>query len=209
MEKKESIKIIVKCANIYKTSLLNNNVMFVYHDRQNDNYNFFEAAFIPGNFCHMTGVVCKEGLRPNDFFNKCISHRLKEDDFEFREDGTTEMKLSVLPEVIKIHTSSRMTGTYAGTGLNLYTDRLAGGTNGCMGFKKDESTDYYAPNTVLKQDIRNVTYDPQHRIVATFVKKITDDKYNVLSYTAKKFDISELTMVTEISQKVDFTQIEM
>ena len=122
-------------------------------------------------------------------------------DFEFRDDGTTEMKLSVLPEVIKIHTSSRMTGEFTRTGIQLYTERIAGGTKGCMGFVKDKN--YYAPNTVLKEDIRDITRSPQYRIVATFIKKIKDEKYDLLSYTAKKFDIKELFEVSFIKEKVD------
>lgn len=201
MEKKEALSIIVKCANIYQRQLLNNNVLFVCYDKQHNKYECFEAAFIAGNFCHMTGVVCRDGLHPKDFYQKCIEHRLSIDDFEFRGDGTTEMKLSVLPEVIKIHTSSRMTGEFTHTGIQLYTEKITGGTKGCMGFVKDKN--YYAPNTVLKEDIRDITRSPQHRIVATFIKKIKDEKYDLLSYTAKKFDIKELFEVSFIKEKVD------
>ena len=76
-----------------------------------------------------------------------------------------------------------------------------GGIKGCMGFVKDK--DYYAPNTVLKEDIRNVTSSPQHRIVATFIKNISDDKYTELSYVAKKFDINELKTTKNIIDKTD------
>ena len=201
MDKKEAIKIIVKCADIYQRLLLNKNVMFVYFNKQTNKYECFEAAFIAGNFCHMTGVICNEGLHANHFYQKCINHRLSIEDFEFRDDGTTEMKLSVLPDVIKIHITSRMTGDFTRTGIQLYTEKISGGINGCMGFVKDK--DYYAPNTVLKEDIRNITSSPQHRIVATFIKNIRDEKYTELSYLAKKLDINELKKSKQIIDKTD------
>ena len=55
----------------------------------------------------------------------------------------------------------------------------------------------------IKEDIRDITRSPQHRIVATFIKKIKDEKYDLLSYTAKKFDIKELFEVSFIKEKVD------
>ena len=54
-----------------------------------------------------------------------------------------------------------------------------------------------------KEDIRNVTSSPQHRIVATFIKNISDDKYTELSYVAKKFDINELKTTKNIIDKTD------
>lgn len=208
MEKEEAIKIIVRCAKLYEQHLLNKNIMFVYYDKKHNQYAYFEATFLSSNFCHFTGVECdKTKISPNDFFNKCIRHRLSRNDFKLRKDGTTEMKLRVLPSIINIHTVSTMTGDYDNSGIQLYTELLAGNIKGCMGFVKDGS--YFVPNTVLQEDIRKITKSPQHRIVATFAKEIKQDKYTTLSYQAKNFDISQLLTSSEITSKLelDFTKM--
>lgn len=174
--------------------------MFIYNNKQNHQLKFFESVFMSSNFCHLTGVVCKKNLTAKDFFKKCLDHKINKSDFDFRKDGTTEMKLLVLPEIIKIQTSSKMTGFFNSTGVQLYTERLAGGVRGCMGFVKTGS--YYVPNTILNQDIREATYSPQHRIVAVFTKNIKDDKYTILDYLAKGFDISELESNKSIWDKI-------
>ena len=204
MDKKEAIRIIIQCANTYHQNLLNKNVMFVYRNKSQNKYECFEASFSSSNFCHLTGIERDERLSANDFFYKCIHHKLRLADFELREDGTTDMKLIVLPFMMKIHTVSTMTGYYNNLGIHLYTERIAGNTKGCMGFIIDG--DYFIPNTVLNEDIRNITYSPEYRVVATFIKSVNEDKYTTLSYTAKGFDICQLTAVPTIAAKVDFAQ---
>ena len=205
MDKKEAIKIIVQCAKQYQKSLLNQNVMFVYYEKKYNKYCFFEATFLASNFCHLTGVICNAGLAPNDFFEKCIQHRLSPEDFEMRKDGTTKLKLDVLPSVIQIHKVSNMTGDYDKTGIQLYTEKLAGNIKGCMGFVR--SGNYFVPNTLLNQDIRDVTRRPQHRIVAAFSKGIKDKEYVTLCYIAKGFDIAELQAYPAIMVKVNFEKM--
>ena len=204
MEKKEAIKIIVQCAKTYKQCLLNQNIMFVYYERKYNRYAYFETTFLSSNFCHLTGVEREKSISPNDFFNRCIQHKLSPDNFELRDDGTTEMKLQVLPYIIQIHRVSKMTGDHNKYGIQLHTERLAGNVKGCVGFVKDGG--YFVPNTVLRENVRNITLSPQHRIVATFSKKMKEDKYTTLSYTAKGFDIRQLTAVPTIAAKVDFAQ---
>ena len=64
---------------------------------------------------------------------------------------------------------------------------------------------YYFRNSKLYRvnNVKHRAIPPQHRIVATFIKKIKDEKYDLLSYTAKKFDIKELFEVSFIKEKVD------
>lgn len=60
---------------------------------------------------------------------------------------------------------------------------------------------YYYPNTVLKEDLRNLTKSPQQRVVATFFKNQKDRMYTKLSYMAKGFHIEDIRSVVE--NKVD------
>jgi len=205
MNKKEAIKIIVNCAEKYKNNLVGNNILFVYYDKKAKQYRFFETLFTSSNFMHFTGVVCKEGINANDFFRKCCTRKLAESDFDFRTDGTTVMKLMVLPEIINIHKVSKMTGRFNSSGLSLYTERLAGNVKGCMGFVREN--EFFVPNTVLNQDIRQSIYGPQYRIVAVFRKNNNDKVYSELVYIAKNIDIKEIQSGEEITAKVDFESI--
>ena len=61
-----------------------------------------------------------------------------------------------------------------------------------MGFvEKDETPNVFIPNTVLKSDIRNYSKSTL-RIIATFRKNITDDKYQELTYKANKVEWEKL-----------------
>lgn len=71
-----------------------------------------------------------------EFFNKCVSKRLKEEEIEFSNDGKTVLKLSVLPLVVNKNLSAKMYGYYDGSNEILYTEYLLGGVNACMGFIK-------------------------------------------------------------------------
>lgn len=200
MDKQEAIKIITQCAKIYKNNLVGKSLLIVYFIRKTNKYDFFEIKFSESNFCHLTGVVKQNGLTSSAFYNLCIENKIKESDFEFKDDGTTYMKLSVLPKIIHIQKASQMSGNYNNSGIKLYTHRLAGGVNGCMGFINTGET-YYSPNTVLKEDIRNITSEV-HRVIATFTKSISDTLYNKITYCAKKVDLSILKTNEEIYSKL-------
>ena len=200
MDKQEAIKIITQCAKIYKNNLVGKSLLLVYFIRKTNKYDFFEMKFSKSNFCHLTGVVKQNELTASAFYNLCIENQLKESDFKFKDDGTTSMKLSVLPKIINIQKASQMSGNYNNSGINLYTHRLAGGVNGCMGFINTGDT-YYSPNTVLKEDIRNITSEV-HRVIATFMKSIDDTLYNKITYCAKKVDLSILKSNEEIYSKL-------
>lgn len=201
-DKQEAIKTITKCAKDYKAKLFDKNLMFVYRIREENKYRYFEIVFMESNFCHLTGVEIKSNISVVDFYNKCVESKLREEDFDFKKDGTTEMKLKVLPKIIHIYRASQMTGIFNNSRLKLYTERLAGGINGCMGFKKDIKSEYYVPNTVLQEDIRKIT-TKTHRVVATFMKNKTERFYNEITYKAKNFDLSELEACEEIFEKLE------
>ena len=111
------------------------------------------------------------------------------------------MKLDVLPQLMRIHESAKMTGDFSSFSVSLHTEKIAGNIYACLGFVK-VSSGYYIPNTALKEDIRNITYRPQDRVLAVLRKPITQELYNELCYTAKGINIHDIVFPDEVKAKI-------
>lgn len=206
MKKEQAIKIITSCAKEYHNNLENNNLLFIFGTQQKTDY--FEAAFLPKNFLHLTGVelVSSSFSGSSDFYNKCLNGQLSPHDFSFAPNGTTDMKLMILPQLMKIHKSAKMIGDYNFSKSLLYTEKLAGNISACLGFVRDDK--YYIPNTALKEDIRDITIKPQQRILAIYKKSILQRFYTNLSYLAKGIEASALILPQEVYKKLQKPPVE-
>ncbi len=152
MTKKEALATVFACAREYKANLVGKSLLFVCIDKHKNTY-CVEVTFDASNFQHMTGFQTE--FSALEFFNRCIDQRLRENDFSFSEDGTTELKMMVLPGLVRKNISANMIGDYNMSQPKLYTERIAGGIKACVGFIKSGGTGRYVPNTVLNGDIRN------------------------------------------------------
>ena len=188
--KEAALKIIVSCAEKYRQELDGRTFLFVTMDKHG-RAGQIEFSFHGHNFLHLTGVrlVSSSGkiASADDFFHRCLSHRLSERDFDFSEDGSTVLKLDVLPMVVRRDLSANMIGDFDTGRPLLYTEKLAGSVCACMGFVYDVALNQYIPNTVLKEDIRNISRNTK-RVIAIFRKQIGAERYEELTYQAKKID---------------------
>ena len=185
--KEQAIKIVTKFAKIYKKELLNKNFLILYSDKHKK-INSVGFLFKSSNYLHLTGLKTKKTLGANQFFQNCIENRLSVNDFEFAKDGTTQMKLDVLPLVISKNLSAKMIGDYNSIQPKLSTEKLAGNNIACIGFVKTESDNIYVPNTVLKADIRDYTKDIA-RVIAVFRKDKQELYYSECTYKVSNFYI--------------------
>lgn len=197
--KKDAIRIVTSCAKKYRDELDGNTLMFVCSDKHSA-ISCFSFSFRPENFMHLTGLKTiqtkaelrnanekTERISAADFYRKCLHHKLSPRDFEFSDDGTTDLKLDVLPSVINKNLSAKMIGDYNSSKPLLYTEKLAGSSTACVGFKKDAATGLFLPNTVLKEDLRS-NVRGYVRVIAVYRKKQSDEIYQELTYAAKKVD---------------------
>lgn len=152
MEKREALEKIVKCAKMYKNNLAGRVLLFICVDKEG-NKESIEFYFDGSNFLHLTGCRAKDGLTAKLFYKKSLSGKLSLDDFELASDGTTALKLQVLPFLMEKNLSAKMIGDYDRRQPRLYTDKLAGNIRGCLGFK-EVASGKFVPNTVLNVDIR-------------------------------------------------------
>lgn len=199
MKKQDALKVIVECAKLYKQNLVNKDLMFITIVNQNK-FSFLEVKFLKRNYLHLTGVVLtSEKLNAKLFYNKCIGGKLSINDFELKKDGTTTLKLSILPQLMNLHNTTKMIGDFYSSKPKLYAEKVAGNVVGCIGFIKNKST--YIPNTTLKEDIRSIILNKE-RVIAIFTKNITDKFYNNLTYLVKDYnDINFLPQ--KIINKID------
>lgn len=188
MKKEEALKILFKSAQLYKESLVNNNLLFICMDKHKRTSSL-TIQFATTGFLHLTGVKFndRKSMSSGEFFDKCLKRRLSLDEFELAKDGTTEKKLQILPLLFSKNLSATIVRDFSARTPVLVTDKLVGGVKGCIGFVYERTTGFYAPNTVLNLDIRTYISN-QLRIIATYRKKKTDSGYEEIVYAAKKID---------------------
>ena len=206
--KQDAIRIATSCARKYEEELMDRILLFICQDKHRRT-SYIEFSFNRWNFMHLTGLKVNrhggsletdkdENIAANDFFDKCLNHKLSPDDFEFSQDGTTHLKLDVLSGLLCKNLSASMIGEYNSAKPRLYTEKLAGGAKACMGFVIDSVSGQYVPNTVLKEDLRDNVRD-YRRVIAVYRKRKGDKEYHELTYKAKKVDWSEVTYPDELS----------
>lgn len=200
---KNAIRIITIAAKDYSKTLDGHNYIFIYKNRNTNQIEYFESIFLARNFQHLTGIefIDNQGnllQNPTQFYQKCVSSTLKENEIRFKTDGTTELKLQALPLIVNFLKASKMTATYNSIRPKLSVDRLAGTTNFCLGFTKDKN--YYVPSSCLLEDIRNLA-DVTYQILAIFSKPATKTApiYKDVRYVAKGIKLNHLTFPDDLS----------
>lgn len=204
--KKETIYIITRAAKEYKKKLDGLNYLFVYRDRKSNQIEFFETAFLPRNYQHLTGVefVDMEGNLRKDatfFYRKCLTGQLRESEIQFKSDGTTPLKLETLPKLIEFLRFSKMTAVYNGIRPKLAIDRVAGTVNYCLGFVKENN--YYVPSSCLLEDVRKLGDGPA-QILAIMSKqiKVKRNIYTEIKYVAKGVPFNKLVLPEELKNLI-------
>lgn len=198
MKKEDSIRIIVSCAKQYHINLENQNLLFLFGAPREPEW--IETTFLPRHFLHLTGVRQNAGISSTDFYDRCLKGYLKASDFSIPKDGTAEMKLAVLPQLMSLHKNAKMIGDYGFAKSLLYTEKLAGNVTACMGFVRDGQ--YYLPNTALKEDIRDIAKHPQKRVLMIFRKPIRNKLYDQLCYAAKGLDMVSVIVPESVKSKI-------
>ncbi len=105
---------------------------------------------------------------------------------------------------MRIDKNAKMIGDFCGSNIFLQTDKVTGNINACMGFIKENNI--YIPNTVLKDDIRNIVNN-QSKIIAIFKKEITENLYKNITYLKKEYEVKDILINNEIKKNIDVDNI--
>ena len=135
-----------------------------------------------------------------NFFRKCIENKLGIDEFRFRRDGTTQLKLSALPSLIDITKITKITGDYNNARPYLYLDKVVGGVNFCLGLKKEK--ELYVPSSALLENIKKLTDTPS-QVLAILQKENPDDVYITVKHVSKGLNLRNIVLPDEIKNKIN------
>ena len=200
--KTDAIKIIHDCAVLYGKNLSSKNVLFICtHD---GNADCVETLFMPHNFMHLTGVGAR--VNSDQFFRAAIDNKLSQTDITLKQNGITEQKLNVLPQLMSIHITARMVGDYDNTMPLLIADKFAGTVTMAMGFVNVNGL--FIPKTALKKDVRDITtVTSRRKVIAIFVKHRRDPEYTRLTYMAKEMFIDDDLLQIVLRNKVNMQKL--
>lgn len=206
MNKRDAINEIVKCAEIYHRNLENRNLLFIFGNKENPSY--FESIFYKTNFLHLTGIVLNKSntvgntqLNNPIFYHNALDNKLAADDFSFKSDGTTEIKLQVLSSILNLPYTARMVGNFNAPAPKLFTHKLAGNISACIGFRKLNDSKYYVPNTTLKGDMRDIVQS-QRRVLLVMRKSTKDHTYTEICRIAKGLTLDDIKLPDELKDLI-------
>lgn len=206
----EIFNVISKCLKDYDTNLKNKKVMFIVENKKRE-LSKVEVYFPKSCYYHLTGINLydKNNRRVNsyEFYDLIKSERVNLRQYKIEsKDGTTDLKLQVLPQLMKIDRMASMIGNFSNCNMVLQTEKIAGNIHACMGFIKDVKLNIYIPNTVLKKDIRDIT-DDRGKIVAILKKEMTDDLYKNITYLKQNYQIADILKNEKINDRIDIKNI--
>lgn len=93
-----------------------------------------------------------------NFYRKCVENKLSTDEFQFKRDGTTQLKLEALPTLLDITKITKIAGDYNKSRPYLLVDKLIGGVNFCLWLSQEDNV--YVPSSALLEDIKKITDAP-------------------------------------------------
>lgn len=202
MKKEEILKRVYSGASTYQECVLNHQYLFVF-EVSKDNYQYVEIGFKKEQYQHLTGTWLDD-VKSIDFFNRCIARRISVNDLKVSQDGTTDLKLDVLENAIRGIGKSSMIGIYDQSRVYLKTDRLIGGVSWCVGFVPASSHNSpLCANTLLKEDIRNISQGKPCRIIFGIEKLPGSKSYSKITKRVKDIDILSIIATLGITNRID------
>lgn len=204
--KEDARRQVLNCAKQYRQKLLNKKMIIIYRERHDNAIRYIEVVFHERNYQHLTGLelIDEKGnvLRNQsmNFYRKCIENKLGLDEFQFKQDGTTQLKLAALPVLMDISKITKITGDYNNVRPYLFVDKVMGGVNFCLGLSKEDSA--YVPSSALLEDIKKLTDTPS-QVLAILEKDKDADIYTVIKHVAKGLNLAHLTLPEEIEKIIN------
>lgn len=203
--KEDARRRVLNCAKQYQQNFLNKELLVIYRDRQCNNIRYIEVVFHERNYQHLTGL---ELIDPNgnvlnnqslNFFRKCMENKLGLDEFRFKKDGTTHLKLEALPVLMDVTKITKITGDYNNVRPYLFVDKVMGRVNFCLGLSREGSV--YVPSSALLEDIRKLTEAPS-QVLVIMEKNNTTNIYSIVKHVAKGLNLNTIKLPEEINRMI-------
>lgn len=110
-------RILLNCAKLYESKLKDKEFLILYKDRDSQTVKHCEILFQGKNFQHLAGIIFvdKDGNERSHnsayFYQKCLEQKIGASELKQKNDGTTLLKLSVLPSVMDFSKLARIIGS--------------------------------------------------------------------------------------------------
>ncbi|WP_418752448.1 PBECR4 domain-containing protein [Frisingicoccus sp.] len=204
--KEDARRRVLNCAKQYQQKLLNRKLIIIYRERQNNEIRYIEVVFHERNYQHLTGLelIDKNGNvlhnQSINFYRKCIENKLALEEFQFKKDGTTHLKLVALPILMDVTKITKITGDYNNVRPYLFVDKVIGGVNFCLGLSREDNV--YVPSSALLEDIKKLTDSPS-QVLAIMEKGSDMDIYSTVKHVAKGLNLHNIILPDEIDNMVN------
>ena len=204
--REEARRMVLNCAKQYERKLLNKKMIIIYREKADNSIRHIEVVFYERNYQHLTGLelVDKNGNvlqgQSVNFYRKCIENKLGAEEFRFKKDETTHLKLTALPVLMDVTKITKITGDYNNARPYLFVDKLIGGVNFCLGLSKEGET--YVPSSALLENIKYLTNAPS-QVLAILEKDRDSEIYNTVKHTAKGLNLNNIRLPDEINSKIN------
>lgn len=210
LRQREILNTVYKCLKDYDQNLKNKNIMFVV-EMKDKNLIKEEVYFPKSSYCHLTGVIILDcnGRKLNsfEFYNLIKKGTITINKYKIiSRNNTMDLKLQVLPQLMKIDRMATMIGDFNNSNLYLQTKKIIGNVNTCMGFIKDSKSNLYIPNTTLKSDIRDIT-ENTNKIVAILKKDANKILYDEMTYLKQNYKVADILKNEEITENIDLKKL--
>lgn len=204
--KEEARQRVLNCAKQYQQNLLNKKLLIIYRERQDHTIRYIEVVFYERNYQHLTELelIDRNGNALSNqslnFYRKCMENKLGLEEFQFKKDGTTHLKLAALPALMDITKKTKITGDYNNVRPYLFVDKVMGGVNFCLGLSRENNI--YIPSSALLEDIKKVTAAPS-QVLAILEKPIRTDIYSTVKHVSKGLNLNNITLPEEIKRMIN------
>lgn len=200
-------KTIYECTKEFKKNLANKKLLVIYEE--NGETKKCEIFFPASAFYHLTALKAFDNkgnsYKAFNFYNDMLNGSINARNLK-KKDRTTDLKIEVLPQLMKLDRNAKMTGIFFSSRILLETDQLIGGEKSCMGFITNEKYECYIPNTLLKEDIRQISIN-RGNIVCILKKNVFDKIYKNITYMKKEYEINNVFKKEEFFKEIDFKNI--
>ena len=191
---KELLNILHKSAILY-SEYVDTTLLFVFREKKNDEYDYYEVRFGKNNFMHLAGIKSKT-MSANKFYDACIEGTVTREDCNPRRDANTMYsKVGTMQQLLDLRNSM----CYKIGEKNLVTrdndfEMATGNGNGVLGYDsriKIKGTDAVdrtkaaVPTTLLNRSITDYCSKPQ-KIMFILQKADGESTYGKLFYEIKK-----------------------
>ena len=183
LPKNKIIKIVVDAAKKYE-DILNNRVFLIVY-KVGNTLEFRELKFDQRNFKHLTGV--DSALSPKQFYQAALKGKLGLNDVREKSDGTTALKLQILPQLHQLISMPTMIGEFESLRIHLQADKALG-TTIKISLALVDDKGISVPKSLLKKDIRRLTCQP-YPVMRVYCRKNKEEKYSMITYNSHKLNL--------------------